>query len=88
MNDDCPSPTTKSKTVWSLGCYKEIALILLPVSAHLEKLCNIAPHESVLDVARGTGNSTITARRTGAKVTGIDVTPEMLAQAKEEATLA
>lgn len=87
MNDDCSSPTTKSKTVWSLGSYKEIALFLLPVSAHLVKLCNISPHECVLDVACGTGNSTITARRQGAKV-NLDITPEMLAQAKEEASLA
>ena len=34
------------------------------------------------------GNTAITARRKGAKVTGIDFTPQMLTQAKAEATLA
>ena len=39
-------------------------------------------------MACGTGNTAITARRNGAKVTGIDFTPQMLTQAKAEATLA
>ncbi len=38
-------------------------------------------------MACGIGNTTITARRKGAKVTGIDFTPEMLTQAKAEALL-
>jgi SAM-dependent methyltransferase len=43
----------------------------------------------VLDVACGTGNTAITARRMGgAKVTGVDFTPELLSQAKAEASLA
>ena len=81
-------PIPKSKTVWSLGSYNEIALSLLPVSAHLVKLCNISSDNCVLDVACGTGNTTITARRKGAKVTGIDIAPQMLTQAKSEASLA
>lgn len=41
----------------------------------------------VLDVACGFGNTAITALRAGAKVTGIDITPELLAQAKEEESI-
>ena len=54
----------------------------------LVKLCNVSSGDRVLDVACGTGKTAITARRNGAKVTGIDFTPQMLTQAKAEATLA
>lgn len=78
-----------SNSAWSLGSYSEIALFFLPVSAHLVRLSNISANDNVLDVACGTGNTAITAaRRNGAKVTGIDFTPQMLTQAKAEAALA
>lgn len=84
------STTNKSNNVWSLGSYNEIALFLLPVSAHLVRLCDISPADNVLDVACGTGNTAITAKRLsdGAKVTGVDLTPELLTIAKDEASLA
>ncbi len=86
MNDHPPS---KSNNAWSLGSYSEVALFFLPVSAHLVRLCDISSGDHILDVACGTGNTAITAARTkGAKVTGIDFTPEMLTQAKMEADLA
>jgi SAM-dependent methyltransferase len=83
-------PTTnKSTNRWALGSYNEIALFLLPVSAHLVRLCNISYTNNVLDVACGTGNTAITAKRlANAKVVGVDFTPELLAQAKKEASLA
>jgi SAM-dependent methyltransferase len=82
-------PTPKSKTAWSLGSYSDLAIFILPVSAHLVRLCNVSPNDKVLDVACGTGNTAITARRMGkAKVTGVDFTPELLSQAKMEASLA
>ena len=37
-----------------------------------------------MDLACGYGNTAITARAIGAKVTGIDITPKLLALAKEE----
>ena len=88
MNDGFDSSLTKPKDAWSLGSYNEIALFFLPVSAHLVKLCNVSSDDRVLDVACGTGNTAITVSRKGAKVTGIDITPQMLTQAKAEAILA
>ncbi len=83
------SSTNKSKNLWSLGSYSEIAVFILPVSAHLVRLCNISSDDRVLDVACGTGNTSITASlMTGATVTGVDFTPELLALAKVEASLA
>src|SRR5215471_18339177 len=42
----------------------------------------------VLDVACGTGVVAVTAARTGARVTGLDLTPELLEVAKANAALA
>ncbi len=85
MCDDAPTILTNS---WSLGSYSEIAIFFLPVSAHLVRLCNIGSQDHILDVACGTGNTAITARRKGSKVTGVDITSEMLTLAKVEADLA
>jgi ubiquinone/menaquinone biosynthesis C-methylase UbiE len=84
------SPASKSDNVWSLGSYNEFAIFILPVSAHLVRLCNISSGENILDVACGTGNTAITARMIvpGIKVTGIDFTSELLTQAKDQAILA
>lgn len=73
---------------WALGDYRSIGKVISPVSAKLVRLVNVKPVDSVLDVACGFGNTAITARRAGAKVTGIDITPELLAQAKEEEYIA
>lgn len=74
----------KTDNVWALGNYQSISTMLPPISAHLTRLTNIQQGESVLDVACGNGNTAITARRKGAKVTGIDNTPELLSLAVEE----
>lgn len=74
--------------VWSTGDYKSIGRMLSPVSAKLVKLIKIKSSDSVLDVACGFGNTAITARRLGAKVTGLDITPDLLVFAKEEEVIA
>lgn len=73
---------------WTLGDYRSIGRVISPVSAKLVRLVDVKPVDSVLDIACGFGNTAITARRVGAKVTGIDITPELLAQAKEEESIA
>lgn len=78
----------KAKKTWASGDYKGVATIVPPVSAHLIKLVNIDHGDSVLDVACGYGNTAITARRKGANVTGLDITPELLQMAKEEEAVA
>ena len=82
--------TTKYNTQWSLGSHNEIAVHLLPVSAHPVKICNISSADHVLDVKCGTENTAITARcLIGAKkVTGIDIISDLLVQAREQATIA
>jgi hypothetical protein len=59
--NDSSSSTPKSKTVWALGSYNEFAIFILPVSAHLVRMCNISSNDNVLDVACGTGNPRLPA---------------------------
>jgi SAM-dependent methyltransferase len=68
--------------------FTPIAAFTTPVAAQLVKFAGIAPGESVLDVGTGTGVVAITAARAGARVTGLDLTPELLDQARENARIA
>lgn len=78
----------ESKTTWALGSYFEVARIIPSMSAHLIRSAKVKSADSVLDVACGSGNTAITARRIGAKVVGIDITPELLEKARQEASIA
>ena len=64
------------------------ALFTTPVAGHTVRFAGIVGGESVLDVGTGTGVLAISAARRGAKVTGLDLTPELLEQARENATIA
>jgi ubiquinone/menaquinone biosynthesis C-methylase UbiE len=54
-------------------------------AVRLVKHARIRPGSRVLDVACGTGVVSVTAARIGARVTGLDLTPELLAVARENA---
>lgn len=57
-------------------------------AARLVRHAGIRSGMRVLDVACGTGVVAVTAARTGARVTGLDLTPELLEVARTNATLA
>ncbi|HZJ38935.1 MAG TPA: class I SAM-dependent methyltransferase [Chthoniobacterales bacterium] len=59
-----------------------------PAAARLVKFANARAEQNVLDVACGTGVVAITAARIGAHVFGIDLTPELLKRAHENARIA
>lgn len=64
------------------------AIFTTPVAGHLVRFARIAPDEKVLDVGTGTGVAAVTAARAGANVTGLDLTPELLAEARLNAEIA
>ena len=73
------------RAVWVAGDYGEIA----KGSAHggeefIERL-ELGPGTRVLDAACGTGNLSLPAARRGATVTGIDIAPNLLEQARRRA---
>jgi SAM-dependent methyltransferase len=54
---------------------------------NLVRFAGIHAGSQVLDVACGTGVVALTAARTGARVQGLDLTPELIAHARENAAL-
>lgn len=54
-------------------------------SEALFDLLPVTPQMKILDVGCGTGNYSLKMAKMGAQVTGIDIAPNMLAQAKEKA---
>ncbi|HWG91289.1 MAG TPA: class I SAM-dependent methyltransferase [Candidatus Thermoplasmatota archaeon] len=78
----------RARQVWSSGNYAAAALRILPVSAQVVRAAGVKAGDRVLDVACGTGNTTLTARMAGARVTGLDITPRLLEEAKASAALA
>jgi ubiquinone/menaquinone biosynthesis C-methylase UbiE len=57
-------------------------------AARLVKFAGVRAGQRVLDVACGTGVVAVTAARIGAKVSAIDLTPELLERARENSQIA
>ena len=76
----------RQREMWS--SFAPTAMFTTPVAAQLVAFARIASGERVLDVATGTGVVAITAARAGARVDALDLTPELLEQARENARIA
>ncbi|HMN88164.1 MAG TPA: class I SAM-dependent methyltransferase [Bauldia sp.] len=70
----------RQRAMWS--SFAPTATFTTPVAAHLVEFAGIAPGEAVLDVGTGTGVVAVTAARAGARVSGLDLTPELLEVAR------
>jgi ubiquinone/menaquinone biosynthesis C-methylase UbiE len=75
----------KHRATWASGDYDQVARGIQAVADHVVRSAHIRGGERVLDVACGTGNTTLAARARGAVVTGLDLTPELLAVARRRA---
>ena len=75
----------KQRATWALGEYDRIADGLTISTDQTLRVAKIRPGERVLDLATGTGITAIAARERGAKVTAVDLTPELLAVARQKA---
>lgn len=75
----------KQRATWALGEYDRIADGLTISTDQTMRVAKIRPGERVLDLATGTGITAIAARERGAHVTGVDLTPELLAVARKKA---
>src|ERR1044072_6721213 len=76
---------TKLKATWSAGDFGEIAKYYTSEAEAFIKRLNLKPGTKVLDVACGTGNLALPAARAGAIVTGVDIAPNLVEQASENA---
>ena len=68
--------------------FAPLELFTTPTAAQLVKFARVRAADGVLDVACGTGVVAVTAARLGARVTGLDLTPELLERARENAKTA
>jgi SAM-dependent methyltransferase len=65
-----------------------LELMTTPPAAKLINFIDVRKGEKVLDVACGTGVTSVTAANRGAQVTGLDLTPALLERARYNAQLA
>jgi SAM-dependent methyltransferase len=84
--DQFESFKAAQKQVWVR--FAALEAITTPCAARLVKRAGVRSGQRVLDVACGTGVVSVTAARLGARVTGLDLTPELLERARENARIA
>jgi SAM-dependent methyltransferase len=68
--------------------FAPLEAVTTPCAAKLVKWAGVRSGQRLLDVACGTGVVSVTAARLGARVTGLDLTPELLDRARENARIA
>jgi SAM-dependent methyltransferase len=70
------------RRTWSSGDFSKLAALNTPISDRLVEAAEVLPGERVLDVACGSGNTSLAAARRWADVTGIDLSPNLLEAAR------
>jgi SAM-dependent methyltransferase len=75
----------RMRGIWMAGDFGQIARYLEKGAEEFVDRLNILPGMRVLDVACGTGNQAIPAARRGALVTGVDIAPNLVEQARRRA---
>lgn len=77
-----------TKRVWAAGSYEEIAPNYASMGGHLVERTDVGSDDEVLDVGCGTGTVALTAARRDARVTGVDIQPELVERARTNADMA
>jgi len=84
--DELKDVKARMKASWMAGDFGQIAKRMANGAEEFVARLELRPGMKVLDVACGTGNQSIPAARTGASVTGVDIAPNLLEQARQRAT--
>ncbi|MGK2902439.1 MAG: class I SAM-dependent methyltransferase [Mycobacterium sp.] len=74
-------------SIWSAGRYEAVARRIAPIATQLVEIVDrLRPLDGIAlaDLACGTGNAALAAAAAGAEVTGVDLTPELLAIAADK----
>ena len=82
MTPEMQALKTRLKTTWMAGNYAEFAKPIEPGALEFLKELELAPGSSLLDVGCGAGQIAIPAARAGVRVTGLDLAPNQIAQAR------
>jgi SAM-dependent methyltransferase len=78
----------RQRAMWAAGDYPDIATTIEDVAEALVTAGGVEAGDEVLDVATGSGNAALAAARLGSRVTGLDLTPELLEVARSRAAAA
>ena len=85
MTSEMDALKTKLRATWIAGDFGEIAKSYATGAEDFIHGLNLQAGQRVLDVACGTGNLALPAARLGAVVTGVDIAPNLIEQARENA---
>jgi SAM-dependent methyltransferase len=88
MPSEMEALTARLKATWMAGDYGTFATYLEPGALELFARLELVPGTRLLDVACGAGQVAIPAARAGAIVTGVDIAPNWLDQARSRAAAA
>src|SRR6185369_14299572 len=80
---DIDALKNRIRATWMAGDFGVIARQVQETNEEIVARLNLASGTRVLDVACGTGNSAIPAARQGADVTGVDIAPNLLEEARK-----
>ena len=83
--DDLEAIKARARATWMAGDYPRVARLTEPAANEFVARLQLKPGMKVLDVACGSGNLAIPAAKAGAIVTGIDIAPNLLDQARARA---
>lgn len=83
MTPEIEALKTKLKATWISGDFGKIAESFTDGAAEFVARLDLKPGMRVLDVACGSGNQSVPAARTGATVTGVDIAPNLIEQARK-----
>ncbi len=85
MTPEMAALKTRLKATWESGDYGHFATYLEPGALEFLSRIKVEPGARILDVACGAGQTAIPMARAGAKVTGIDLASNLIAQARVRA---
>lgn len=75
----------RQRAMWASGDYATLSEYIAHVGEHVVERAGVERGMRVLDVACGTGNAALPAARAGARVTGLDLVPELLEAGRRKA---
>ena len=82
---DLAAVKARQQATWASGDYHAVAARIQITSEHLADSADLHAGWRVLDVAAGSGNTSIAAARLGTHVTGVDYVPSLLERGRERA---
>ena len=85
MSSELEALKTKLRDTWIAGDFGQIAKSYESGAEDFIKRLNLQPGTRLLDIACGTGNVALPAARLGGVVTGVDIAPNLVEQARQKA---